>query len=849
MPVANFGSTCSLPANFTRTMLDETPLGDVVLAAARAREDQSLRKQMSSRRGTVRGGRMLGIPKLDDANLAGGPRSADCTLILTEGDSAKALAVAGVSVVGRDKFGIFPLRGKLLNVREASARQVGDNAETNAIRQILNLQHGKEYDSTQGLRYGRVMLMTDQDHDGSHIKGLIINMFHTFWPSLLRQPGFLHEFATPIVKAKHKRKKKAAPESFFTLAEYRQWLNRVPDREAWGIKYYKGLGTSSAAEAREYFRDLDRHTLEFQWDAGADDCVDLAFSKRRSDDRKTWLQAASARLTDDSAGIDHSQSALTVGDFFNKELVLFSLADNVRSLPSVVDGLKPTQRKILHAAFQRNLRQEIKVAQFAGYVSENTAYHHGEASLMGAIVGMAQNYVGSNNVNLLEPSGQFGTRLEGGKDAASPRYIFTRLSPAARAVFPEADDAVLEYLEDDGQRIEPVHFSPVIPHVLVNGAEGIGTGWSTLLAPYNPLWLVQAMRKRLDDAAYVDAVAAGDGEAAPAKAVLASETRAQPWFRGFRGTIERDTGKTASKSKTTGQRYGVLGSGYKEETKSRGREKTSVVIKELPVGVWTESYKTFLHSMMAGGKRENLVESFREEHSEETVHFDVLLTDRGVAEVGKAGVESTFKLRSKLAPMSNVHLFGPDGSVRRYESVSAIISDFFAVRWRLYESRKRAGSYPTSPCLAFAASDTSLSLYLSICFSRNRSSPSPTSRVPIHPSVEEERLEAEVTRIDAQHRFVSDVVGGSLDLKGMDFSAAIDTLDERGFPRIGPGATGFEYLTNMPMSATTRDRLGDLSKRSGARKALWEEMKSKTPKDLWQHDLDAVEATLKDSSK
>lgn len=174
--------------------------------------------------------------------------------------------------------------------------------------------------------------------------------------------------------------------------------------------------------------------------------------------------------------LDHDVQSLPISDFVNKELILFSMADNIRSIPSVADGLKPGQRKVLFGCFKRNLTKEIKVAQLAGYVSEKTAYHHGEASLTSTIVGLAQNFVGSNNINLLDPNGQFGTRLAGGKDAASARYIFTNLPRMTRAIFHPADDGLLNYLVEDGMRIEPDYFMPTVPMVLINGADGIGTG-------------------------------------------------------------------------------------------------------------------------------------------------------------------------------------------------------------------------------------------------------------------------------------------------------------------------------------------------------------------------------------
>jgi DNA topoisomerase-2 len=117
-----------------------------------------------------------------------------------------------------------------------------------------------------------------------------------------------------------------------------------------------------------------------------------------------------------------------------------------------------------------------QVAQLIGYIAEQAAYHHGEQSLAMTIVNLAQDYVGSNNLNLLMPNGQYGTRDQGGKDHASPRYIFTEPSPIARAVFHSSDDPLLNNLKEDNDTIEPEYYVPIIPLILINGAEGIGTG-------------------------------------------------------------------------------------------------------------------------------------------------------------------------------------------------------------------------------------------------------------------------------------------------------------------------------------------------------------------------------------
>merc|ERR1719183_2444849 len=249
-------------------------------------------------------------------------------------------------------------------------------------------------------------------------------MIQHWWPSLFKMEGFIKEFITPIVKVK----KGPQEMQFFTVYDYEQWKKQSRKDRGWSVKYYKGLGTSTAAEAKEYFKNIDDHGLTFQWTGEADDeAIDLAFNKKRADDRKDWINAYQ-----EGSQVDHSVSTVNYADFVNKELVCFSKYDVMRSIPCMVDGFKPTQRKVLFGAFKRNLRSDVKVAQLCGYISEHTAYHHGEMSLQGTIVGMAQTFVGSNNINLLVPSGQFGTRLMGGKDAASARYIYTRLDRIAR---------------------------------------------------------------------------------------------------------------------------------------------------------------------------------------------------------------------------------------------------------------------------------------------------------------------------------------------------------------------------------------------------------------------------------
>eukprot|EP00945_MAST-04E_sp_MAST-4E-sp1_P003218 g3218.t1 len=655
-----FGSTCSFSAKFMKDVYDSSGIVERVVSWAKAKQQVNFVSQMKS----VNRSKLLNIPKLEDANDAGTKAALECSLILTEGDSAKALAVAGLSVVGRDKFGVFPLKGKMLNVRDASSAQILGNVEIKNIISILNLDMRKKYKgedlADQGLRYGRIIIMADQDHDGSHIKGLLLNMIACFWPELLKKKDFISSFNTPIVKARKKGKGKGrqGEKKFFTIPAYNKWKAGLSPAELkqYAIKYYKGLGTSTADEARQYFNDLETHLVPFSAEDGSDfERLDMAFRSNRAADRKDWLLENAHRAAEQEAAPGKRvkpPSVFPVSSFVDEELVLFSHADNARSIGSAIDGLKPSQRKVLFACLKRNLTSEIKVAQLAGYVSEHAAYHHGEASLQSTITGMAQDYVGSNNIPLLYPSGQFGTRLQGGKDGASARYIFTRLQPVTRLIFPRADDQLLPCNDDDGYEVEPVTYVPIIPMALVNGIEGIGTGWSTSVPKYNPLDLIDCLVAKMDGLETPDLV---------------------PWVRGFEGQIRP---KASSGKKKV---YGFESLGCINRL-----NKTKIEINELPVGRWTEDQKALLVKLVG----EKTIASFREHHTEEKVSFSVVLKRQQLRVLKED--DDLIRLFKLITPinLSNMHLFDAEGGIKKYQKPEDVIADYFPVRANLYEKRK-----------------------------------------------------------------------------------------------------------------------------------------------------------------
>ncbi|CAG8545915.1 9807_t:CDS:10, partial [Ambispora gerdemannii] len=522
----HFGSTCEISDTFMKKIINSKVIDNIT--SLLSRKDEEALKKTDGRKKSK-----LNIPKLDDANDAGTANGKFCTLILTEGDSAKTIVTQGISVIGSDRYGVFPLRGKLLNVREAPSTSVIRNVEITNIKQILGLQSGTKYDSVDKLRYGSLMIMTDQ-----------------------------------------------------------------------------GLGTNTKQDAQTYFGDLERHRKPFEPIQDRErNLMDMAFNKKKADARKEWLSQFRP-----GTYIDHSNDTISIENFVNQELILYSMADNIRSIPSVVDGLKPGQRKVLYGCFKRNLKGEIKVAQLAGYVAEHSAYHHGEISLVSTIVNLAQDFVGSNNLNLLLPKGAFGSRLMGGKDAAQARYIFTQPSKLLKILFHPTDNNLVKYLNDDGQNIEPEWYIPILPMVLVNGCSGIGTGWSSDIPNHNPRDIVDNIRRLMNKEEMVPM---------------------HPWYRGFKGEIVKE-------NETRYKVHGIINK----------IDDTTVEILELPIGVWTTSFKESLSKMCDDG----LIRDYKSYHSSETVRIIVTFLPENMQKAEAEGLENTFKLIKSITTSNMEYL-------------------------------------------------------------------------------------------------------------------------------------------------------------------------------------------------
>jgi DNA topoisomerase-2 len=809
--VKDFGCRVEITDKFIDRLF-KSPIVEEIVEFCKMKESLDLAKTTDGKKKNK-----IYVPKLEDALWAGTAKSDQCTLILTEGLSAMTFALWGRSVVGPDGLGVYPLKGKGLNVRDATVSQLMNNEEINNLKQIVGLKQGVDYKDTRDLRYGKIMILTDSDVDGSHIKGLLVNLFHYWWPSLLKL-DFIQTLRTPIVKAIRGQKVL----EFYTEQDYHKWKNTT-NTKGYQIRYFKGLGTSKKEDAQETFRNFDRLRIDYYHkDNVCDDSIILAFEKDKnvktktsgadetesneqdindqetlnnkgtttdyissdmkcSDKRKRWLAQY-----DRNSYIDAKTNRVSYQDLIHKELIHFSIYDNLRSIPSLCDGLKPSQRKILYYMLKNNINKVIKVAQLSGYVSAETGYHHGEASLQGAIVSMAQNFVGSNNLNLLFPDGNFGSRLLAGKDAASPRYIFTRLSDITTKVFDKQDLPLLKYLDDDGMQIEPEWFVPVLPMVLVNGCEGIGTGYSTYIPPYNPKDIVANLLRVLDDK---------------------DPLPMMPYFKHFHGDLR----ETEPGSYTT---YG----------KWERVSDTQIKITELPIGCWVTTYKEFLESLVDSSKPKTTKSSgtatkskkqtlqlkdvqnkTRDENDDICFIVEFCKTEDLDKLIKTGTLEKTLRLTRSFTT-NNMYLFSDDLILTKYRSATDILLDFYDIRLEFYERRKT---------------------YLV------------------------KQLQNELTLLNSKIRFINEYMNGTLDINRKSRDYIISLLEERDYPKLtcdikndseneGGNTKSFDYLVRMPLISLSLEKIRDLENHRDTRQNELNILQNKTDRTLWRDDLQDI---------
>ena len=491
--------------------------------------------------------------------------------------------------------------------------------------------------------------------DGIHISGLIQNSIHSLFPTLIeRKDPFIVSMQTPIVRVFLSNKNSIL---FYNEEEYKAYVqkysNKYPNKKI-DKKYYKGLGTSSENDIIETF---GKKMLMLHSDINLLNTMNKVFHKKKADIRKEWIASYDPdNITLRWNGSGYEEVNMEISKFLDTEVIKFSINDCKRSIPHSIDGLKESLRKVLYSCFLKNLKysgKTLKVAQLAGYVAEKSCYHHGEQNLYETITKMANEFPGSNNIPLLYRDGQFGSKLAGGKDAANARYIYTKLEKLTRLIFRPEDDPLLELVEDDGDIVEPKFYVPIIPMILVNGGEGIGTGWSTSVPSYNPLELVDAIKIWLDN----------DGKIITKEDNLTISLLPDinPWYRGYTGRIEKDRVN----------RYISYGRIVEDKKKK--------IVEELPVFMWTDNFKESLDTYL----EEKLIKSVKNYSTPKDVKF--VITE---SQDGFICNEKTLKLHTYIKT-SNMVLFTTEGNIKKFTSIDEIINYFCEIRFEYYIKRKK----------------------------------------------------------------------------------------------------------------------------------------------------------------
>jgi DNA topoisomerase-2 len=525
-------------------LIKQTPVGEM-LRILISSKDAALIKNIEKKTQTIN------VPKYEGAELARrSMRNKDTYLFITEGLSAAAGAMIGRGIFGPDIMGILPVRGKPINVMSLTQQSILKNDVIQNIRTVTGIRTGQIIKSTRDLRYDHIVLFTDQDWDGIHIRMLLINIYIALLPIIKQFPDFLMYFSTPLVKSTNKKL------VFHSMYELNKWANDQgvtwTKSSADKFKFHKGLGSIAKEDMKQYFREFKKHVSIVTFDDNFSISLNLAFNKNKTyaDKRKHWLES-----------YDESDQLLiaptiSVTDMVHKQLKHFSMSDNVRSIPNLMCGLKECQRKVLHYFINKGPVNEKSLIILGGGIIEYTQYHHGDTSLYDTIFGMGQSFVGTNNIPYLHGGGAFGSRVYGGDDAAQARYPSTKLNAITKLLFRKDEYPLLPIVDEFGSKLEPYYFLPPIPMIFINGCLGIGTGYKSEILQFNPLDVIMNVIRLIKKEPYQHML---------------------PWYKGYTGNV-REISSNCSYEFTG--KYTINGN--------------CVHITELPIGVWTGYYTEYL---------------------------------------------------------------------------------------------------------------------------------------------------------------------------------------------------------------------------------------------------------------
>ena len=637
----------------------------------------------------------------EDANLAGTDQSDKCVLYLVEGKSAAAYPKKRITYMeeGKDLGGYYPLRGKFLNVRNASQLVLAANKEVRAIKNLMGLREEVDYSKPEEiatLRYGHIMICVDADSDGFHIASLLINYINEYFPGLLVS-GRVAILRTPVVRVFDGKK---LLHRFYNNHEFEVWEKKAnEDGSIKGTKviYYKGLGKSDDEEIRDDLKTAPVVSIVF--DEKASESLTLAFDKTMADARKDWI--ARWREVGHIYDVDFIGTGVFrqqhITNFINRELIDYTKDALFRAIPSFDDGLKRSHRQALYAAlkyFKYGSKNElIGVSRFANYAANETNYHHGETSMCDTVIKMTQDYIGSNNLPWFKGKGQFGTRAgdeDGpGGDAASPRYLSVCLPKYTQFLYDEELINCIPRRVVETDEVEPIYVPATIPMHLVNGALGIATGYSTFIPSFNYYDIINWCKLRCA------------GEVAKP-----SETNAalmfKPWYRGFKGKVEvltkgteddarNEVMKTVeespekvieedeeeAKKHKKGIFYKTYGLG---EFFDKADNRADMIIKEIPIGVGIYKYRKWLELLL----KERKITDFRDKSTTEYPCFEV----KGYNKKDCPKITLRNMHLSKSATMNNMIMIDEEGYPRKFNNIYEVVEVYADRMISLYQTVK-----------------------------------------------------------------------------------------------------------------------------------------------------------------
>ncbi len=577
-------------------------------------------------------------PKVRLANWANSAKKKNTYFYITEGDSAKQLIEAGCSYIenGFNMYGVFPIRGKLPNAMKKSLNAMTANKEAQAIKSALNLRKNVDYQESTNistLSHNGLRIATDSDADGSHIAALILAFFYAQYISLFKA-GYISIQIFPKASKIIRGKK----HFYYRDEDYKDLKD---------VKYYKGLGTFRNEDAEEFFNNQKIIVLipteeDEKW-------MNLALGDGETDKRKSWIAKYIDRKLNEEIESSLIEGDLEIPKFIKENLSVFFDEAFYRAIPSFVDGCKEGQRKNLFTLTEENIYMDdkcildsVKLPALQGKILAKSEYHHGDDALGGSLVTQAQGYPGSNNIPYLFNDGQFGSR-HGDKHAAF-RYIGSKLDPIVRYIINKKDLPICEYKKGESKMIEPHYYPMLIPMLLVNGAYGIGVGYSCNIPCFNPLDIVQKIKNFLTEEEEDD-------------------EELMPWYRGYSGKIE----KNGKKWKSTGTLKKVKDGLYE--------------ITELPISgkyAKTHTYKDFLWNWKKGKKN---IKKINEDHTVNTVRFEILTDNSTVLK------EEDLKLSANI--QFNMWLVNHDGRPVFYDSIDKYLKDWCNHRLSIYKIRKK----------------------------------------------------------------------------------------------------------------------------------------------------------------